>query len=260
MKKAGGDKVWKSSLQCEAKVWQRRRTKTKDSIQPCGLAGIQLGGEVNTVGPRWENLKERKANKQKEENCKNVFCRRRFTPQQQVLILFLPCSCSDFVLFLLFSCFVSAWSFMLWKPACIYTFARGFSGLFQTKIELCRRKLWSCLVVDNWKSETPPLLVELPFQALVLNSPIGFYLFPTHCCWAPWISGQIEGTWTEPKSYYVEFGRTAIPTSNGHISETKRAILDPLVPKFSYDRGLSPTLSWKWPSATLSPSFGLFQS
>ena len=71
---------------------------------------------------------------------------------------------------------------------------------------------------------------------------------------------KLEGTWTEPKFYYVEFGRTAIPTSNGHISETKRDFLDPLVPKFSYDRGLSPTLSWKWPSATLSPSFGLFQS
>ena len=77
---------------------------------------------------------------------------------------------------------------------------------------------------------------------------------------APWISGLIDGTWTEPKSYYVKFGRTAIPTSNGHISETKRDFLDPLVPKFSYDWGLSPTLSWKWPSATLSPSFGLFQS
>ena len=58
----------------------------------------------------------------------------------------------------------------------------------------------------------------------------------------------------------MKFGRTAIPTLNGRISETKRDFLDPLVPKFSYDRGLSPTLSWKWPSATLSPSFGLFQS
>ena len=81
-----------------------------------------------------------------------------------------------------------------------------------------------------------------------------------HCCLAPCKSVRNYGPLTEPKSYYVEFGRTAIPTSNGHISETKRAILDPLVPKFSYDRGLSPTLSWKWPSATLSPSFGLFQS
>ena len=32
------------------------------------------------------------------------------------------------------------------------------------------------------------------------------------------------------------------------------------MPKFFSRRGLSPTLSWKWPSATLSPSFGLFQS
>ena len=64
----------------------------------------------------------------------------------------------------------------------------------------------------------------------------------------------------KPKSYYVKFDRTAIPTSNGHISETKRDFLDPLVPKFSYDRGLSPTRSWKWPSVTFSPSFDLFQS
>ena len=45
---------------------------------------------------------------------------------------------------------------------------------------------------------------------------------------------------------------------NGCISETKKATEDPLVPKFSYRRGLSPTLSWKWPRATLSPSFGPF--
>ena len=62
------------------------------------------------------------------------------------------------------------------------------------------------------------------------------------------------------KCYIVKSALTPIPTSNGHISETKWDFLDPLVPKFSYDQGLSPTLSWKWPSATLSPSFGLFQS
>ena len=46
--------------------------------------------------------------------------------------------------------------------------------------------------------------------------------------------------------------------SNGRISETEKATGDPLVTKFSYRLGLSPTLSWKWPRATLSPSFGLF--
>ena len=51
------------------------------------------------------------------------------------------------------------------------------------------------------------------------------------------------GPLTEPKISIVNFGRTAIPTLNGRISETKRDFLDPLVPKFSYDRGLSPTLS-----------------
>ena len=46
--------------------------------------------------------------------------------------------------------------------------------------------------------------------------------------------------------------------SNGRISERKKAAGDPLVTKFSYRPGLSPTLSWKWPRATLSPSFGPF--
>ena len=82
----------------------------------------------------------------------------------------------------------------------------------------------------------------------------------SHCCLAPCKSVPNYGPLTEPKIYIVKFGHTAIPTLNGRISETKRDFLDPLVPKFSYDRGLSPTLSWKWPSATLSPSFGLFQS
>ena len=70
----------------------------------------------------------------------------------------------------------------------------------------------------------------------------------THCCLAPC------------KAVTNYYGLTQIPTSNGHISETKQGILDPLVPKFFSRRRLSPTLSWKWPSATLSPSFGLFQS
>ena len=82
----------------------------------------------------------------------------------------------------------------------------------------------------------------------------------SHCCLAPSKSVPNYGPLTEPKIFIVKFDCTAIPTSNDHISETKRDFLDPLVPKFSYDRGLSPTLSWKWPSATLSPSFGLFQS
>ena len=82
----------------------------------------------------------------------------------------------------------------------------------------------------------------------------------THCCLAPCKSVRNYGPLTEPKIYIVKFGRTAISTLNGHFSETKWAILDPLVPKFSYDWGLSPTFSWKWPSATLSPSFGLFQT
>ena len=81
-----------------------------------------------------------------------------------------------------------------------------------------------------------------------------------HCCLAPCKSVTNYGPLTEPKSYYVEIDRTQISTSNGHISETKKGTGDPLAPKFSSFRGLSSPLSWKWPSVTLSPSFGLFQS
>ena len=81
-----------------------------------------------------------------------------------------------------------------------------------------------------------------------------------HCCLAPSKSVSNYGPLTEPKFYIVKSGRTQIPTSNDHISETKRGILDPLVPKFFSRRGLSSTLSWKWANVTLSPSFGLFQS
>ena len=81
-----------------------------------------------------------------------------------------------------------------------------------------------------------------------------------HCCLAPCKSVTNYGPLTEPKFCIVKCALSQIPTSNGHISETKRAILDPLVPKFSSDRGLSPTLSWKWRRVTLSPSFGLFRA
>ena len=64
-----------------------------------------------------------------------------------------------------------------------------------------------------------------------------------HCCLAPCKSVTNYGPLTEPKFCIVKCALTQIPTSNGHISETKRRILYPLVPKFSSDRGLSPTLS-----------------
>ena len=81
-----------------------------------------------------------------------------------------------------------------------------------------------------------------------------------HCCLASCKSVTNYGQLTEPISYYVEIVRTQISTSNGHISETKKGTGDPLAPKFSSFRGLSSPLSWKWPSVTLSLSFGLFQS
>ena len=90
--------------------------------------------------------------------------------------------------------------------------------------------------------------------------PLGSTGCPCHCCLAPCKSVTNYGPLTEPKFCIVKCTLSQIPTSNGHISETKRAILDPLVPKFSSDQGLSPTLSWKWRRVTLSPSFGLFRA
>ena len=52
-----------------------------------------------------------------------------------------------------------------------------------------------------------------------------------HCCLAPCKFVPNYGPLTEPKIYKVKFSRTAIPTLNGRISETKRDFLDPLVPK-----------------------------
>ena len=118
-----------------------------------------------------------------------------------------------------------------------------------------------CQVVFSCKAHTT-------FKAFYLSSILGWWVddfkvpceTQCHCCLAPCKSVTNYGPLTEPKFYIVKSGLTQIPTSNGHISETKRGILDPLVPKFFSRRGLSSPLSWKWANVTLSPSFGLFQS
>ena len=42
------------------------------------------------------------------------------------------------------------------------------------------------------------------------------------------------------------------------VSQKRKRFFRSAAPKFLYRRGLSPTLSWGWPRATLSPSFCLF--
>ena len=74
---------------------------------------------------------------------------------------------------------------------------------------------------------------------------------------AVWKLAQ-SGLSTAAKIYYYRIFYTSTFFSNGRISETKRRILNALVPKFSYRRGLSSPLSWKWPRPTLSSSFSLF--
>ena len=46
--------------------------------------------------------------------------------------------------------------------------------------------------------------------------------------------------------------------SNGPFSETEKGFWVNPTPGGSQCTGVSPTLSWKWPRATLSPSFGPF--
>ena len=53
-----------------------------------------------------------------------------------------------------------------------------------------------------------------------------------HRCSDPCKSVIHYGPSPETKFYKMKSGRTPIPTSNGHISETERDFLDPLVPKF----------------------------
>ena len=58
--------------------------------------------------------------------------------------------------------------------------------------------------------------------------------------------------------YRIVYTSPFFSSSNGRISGTKRARLDPLAPKRPQRAGLSSPLSWKWPRPTLSSSFGLF--
>ena len=50
----------------------------------------------------------------------------------------------------------------------------------------------------------------------------------------------------------------ALTTSNGPFLETEKGFGVGPTPGGSQCTGVSPTLSWKWPRATLSPSFGPF--
>ena len=75
---------------------------------------------------------------------------------------------------------------------------------------------------------------------------------------AQWKLAQ-NGQLTKSMIYYIpNWLYQPFYFSNGHISGTKRARLDPLAPNRPQRAGLSFPLSWKWPRPTLSSSFGLF--
>ena len=63
---------------------------------------------------------------------------------------------------------------------------------------------------------------------------------------------------TDHEIYYIKIELDLRKFSNGPFSETEKAFWVNPTPGGSQCTGLSPTLSWKWPRATLSPSFGPF--
>ena len=107
---------------------------------------------------------------------------------------------------------------------------------------------------------------NLPMERLLLFSQFCTETFidsTIRICLAPCKYVRHYGPLTEPKIYMLH----SEICSNTH-SNLKRPYLGNEVRYFrsagakilKSDRGLSSTLSWMWPSATLSPSFGLSQS
>ena len=63
---------------------------------------------------------------------------------------------------------------------------------------------------------------------------------------------------TDHEIYYIKIELNLRKFSNGPFSETEKGFWVIPTPGGSQCTGVSPTLSWKWPRATLSPSFGPF--
>ena len=63
---------------------------------------------------------------------------------------------------------------------------------------------------------------------------------------------------TDHEIYYIKIELDLRKFSIGPFSETEKGFGVNPTPGGSQCKGLSPTLSWKWPRATLSPSFGPF--
>ena len=63
---------------------------------------------------------------------------------------------------------------------------------------------------------------------------------------------------TDHEIYYIKIELDLRKFSIGPFSETEKGFWVNPTPGGSQCTGLSPTLSWKWPRATLSPSFGPF--
>ena len=63
---------------------------------------------------------------------------------------------------------------------------------------------------------------------------------------------------TDHEIYYIKIELDLRKFSNGPLSETEKGFWVIPTPGGSQCTGVSPTLSWKWPRATLSPSFGPF--
>ena len=103
------------------------------------------------------------------------------------------------------------------------------------------------------------------YGPLKVSSGIALRKLIEHHSWNAPLRGHNEnwpkmGSQQKPWFTIYRIGYTSpfFLLSNGHISGTKRARLDPLAPNRPHRAGLSFPLSWKWPRPTLSSSFGLF--
>ena len=90
-------------------------------------------------------------------------------------------------------------------------------------------------------------------QTLIMASPLSTTAVKRHC--TDWYE---KWALTDHEIYFIKIELDIRKFSNGPFSETKKGFGVGPTPGGSQCTGVSPTFPWKWPRATLSPSFGPF--
>ena len=106
------------------------------------------------------------------------------------------------------------------------------------------------------------ILFSLAYSKFISDMPS--VMVVSHLCSAPLQPfSQTVSVMGIQQNHAFTIGNLAIPAflcSNSRNFSTKKAVAFPRTSKWPGDRGLPSTLSWKWPCATLSSSFGLFHN